>query len=220
MLQFNFGKVSLADLKQVVNLRPQGMGEFDWLRIDRILLSDYEQQRLDDLRRSLSKTRSHLLNEATIWSRVIYPLLALAEQGTVQAWAQVNLSAKYDRFSIEGVADGVMGQSIDGYLETHYFVVVKAKRGIEAENPQFQLYGQLLAAARLNWQNDDQDPQEIFGCYTIADVWTFYRAEVQALESDRPTMILESSREFSEAQEAEVVFKILKGIVSRKLGTI
>ena len=93
MLQFTFGKVSLADLKQVVNLRPQGMGEFDWLRIDQILLSNYEQQRLDDLRRSLSKTRSHLLNEATIWSRVIY--LLLAEKGTVQAWAQVNLSAKY-----------------------------------------------------------------------------------------------------------------------------
>ncbi len=109
MLQFTFGKVSLMDLKQVVNLQPQGMGEFDWLRIDQILLSNYEQQRLDDLRRSLSKTRSHLLNEATIWSRVIYPLLALAEQGTVQAWAQVNLSAKYHCRCLDLLSGGGTG---------------------------------------------------------------------------------------------------------------
>jgi len=217
MLQFKFGKISLADLKQVVNLRPQGMGDYDWLNTDSIPLSNYEKERLADLQRSISKTRSHLLNEATIWSRVIYPLLALAEQDTVQAWAQVSLSAKYDQFSIEGVADGVMGRSIDGYLETPYLVVVEAKRGVEAENPQFQLYGQLLAAARLNWLNDAQDPQEIFGCYTIADVWTFYRAIVCELDNDRPTLTLESSREFSEALEADVVFKILKGIVTRKL---
>ena len=187
MLPFTFGKISLADLKQVVTLRPQGMGNYEWLNTDAILLSHYEKERLADLQRSISKTRSHLLNEATIWSRVIYPLLALAEQDTVQAWAQVSLSAKYDRFSIEGVADGVMGQSIDGYLETPYLVVVEAKRGVEAENPQFQLYGQLLAAARLNWVNDSQDPQEIFGCYTIADVWTFYRAVICGLDNERPT---------------------------------
>ena len=81
--------LSLADLKQVVTLRPQGMGNYEWLNTDSIPLSHYEKECLADLQRSISKTRSHLLNEATIWSRVIYPLLALAEQDTVQAWAQV-----------------------------------------------------------------------------------------------------------------------------------
>jgi hypothetical protein len=65
-----------------------------------------------------------------------------------------------------------------GMMESPYIVVVETKRGIDNQNPLFQLYGQLLAAAHLNWENENQEhsPQEIFGCYTIADSWTFVRA--------------------------------------------
>jgi hypothetical protein len=50
-----------------------------------------------------------------------------------------------------------------------FLVVVEAKRGIEDSDPIPQLYGEMLAAARLNWQLDQQESQVIFGCYAIAD---------------------------------------------------
>ena len=47
-----------------------------------------------------------------------------------------------------------MGYSVAGRLEMPYLVVVETKRGVENQNPIFQLYAQLLAAARLNWEGD------------------------------------------------------------------
>ncbi len=51
------------------------------------------------------------------------------------------------------------------------------------------------------------------GCYTVSDTWTFVRAEGRALESDRPSLTIESSREYSERVEAEQIVGLLKGIV-------
>jgi hypothetical protein len=141
---------------------------------------------------------------------VIYPLLLLAEQGAIQAWSEVSLSAQYAHFPLEGIADGVLGPSIDGYLQQPYLVVVEAKKGLDASNPQFQLYGQMLAAAWMNWKSSGEELQEIFGCYTISDSWTFFRGEVRGFEVDRPEFRLESSREFSERLEAEIILKLLK----------
>jgi hypothetical protein len=94
-------------------------------------------------------------------------------------------------------------------------VVVETKKGVEGQNPVFQLYGQLLAAAYLNWVNDPCPQQEIFGCYTIADTWKFVRAELEGIETERPTMRLEYSREYSEKYDAETILKILKSIVAK-----
>ena len=82
------------------------------------------------------------------------------------------LSAVYNQFEVDGIANGVMGYSVAGWLEMPYLVVVETKRGVENQNPIFQLYAQLLVAARLNWEDDSlQDSkaerapmQEIFGC--------------------------------------------------------
>ena len=134
------------------------------------------------------------------------------------------LSAVYSQFEVDGIADGVMGYSVAGRLEMPYLVVVETKRGVENQNPIFQLYAQLLAAARLNWEGDSlQDSkaerapmQEIFGCYTIADSWTFVRAEVSEIESDRPTLKVESSQEYSEKSDAETILKVLKSIVAKR----
>ena len=109
--------------------------------------------------------------------------------------------------------DGLLGKSIGGRIKAPYLVVVETKRGIEAQNPLAQLYGQLLAAAKINWQQDHQDPQEMFGCYTIADSWTFVKGLVQALESDRPRLTVESSQEYAEKVDAEIILKLLKTIV-------
>ncbi len=213
MTTLTLGKLSLKDLQNQVNLISKGLGHYGWLQTDEIPLSELEQSQLQILQTRLTTTRTHLLNEATTWARVIYPLLLLAERDTIQAWSEVPLAANYPTFALEGIADGVLGGSIDGYLQSPYLVVVEAKKGLDASNLQFQLYGQMLAAAWMNWQANRQEPQQIFGCYTISDSWTFFRAEVSQFESERPELVIESSREFGERLEAEAILKILKNLV-------
>ncbi len=110
-----------------------------------------------------------------------------------------------------------MGPSFAGRIQCPYLVMVETKRGIENTNPIFQLYGQLLAAAWLNHQLKEQEIQEIFGCFTIADAWTFVRAEVSAIESDRPTLKVEFSPEYAEKFDAAKILRILKQIIRRSV---
>lgn len=94
-------------------------------------------------------------------------------------------------------------------------MVACAKRGIEGKNPRFQLYGELLAAARLNWEQKQKTQALIWGCNTVADTWTFIRAIVEEIDSSEPKMTIESSREYVEKLEAETILKIMKQIVSK-----
>ncbi|MEO0536237.1 MAG: hypothetical protein AAF215_20475 [Cyanobacteria bacterium P01_A01_bin.123] len=217
MKQLLFSNLTLADLKPLVEINDRGVGKRDWMQVDGVSLTDNEQRQLQDVQSRLVNYRTQLMNEATVWARAIYPLLVLAERDFVQAWAEVALKASYPTFEVSGIVDGVLGKGLSGEIEAPYLVVLEAKRGIEAQNPQYQLYGQLLAAARMNWELDRGDPQAVFGCYTVADIWTFVRAEVIGMESDRPVLHLESSREYSEKLEAETILKILKQIVTQKL---
>ena len=223
MQKLTFSTVTLALLRQVVNLQERDASEI-WLASAEIQLSDRERLQLEIIQSYLIHEKLHLLNEATLWARAIYPLLLIAEKTGIRAWSEVPLSAVYSQFEVDGIADGVMGYSVAGRLEMPYLVVVKTKRGVENQNPIFQLYAQFLAAARLNWEGDSlQDSkaerapmQEIFGCYTIADSWTFVRAEVSEIESDRPTLKVESSQEYSEKSDAETILKVLKSIVAKR----
>lgn len=209
-------KISLADLRRLVTLQEIGIATYPWLQVEAITLTENELRQIQDIRARLLNSSPHLMNEATIWARGIYPLLALVEQTSIRAWAQVPLQAQYAQFEIEGIADGVLGKTVSGRLEVPYLVIVETKKGIEGQNPVFQLYGQLLAAARLNWEDQQKSPQEtqeIFGCYTIADIWTFIRAEVSGIASDMPTLRVEASREYAEQYDAETIVKILKRMV-------
>ena len=120
-------------------------------------------------------------------------------------------------FELECIADGVMGPSFAERIQCPYFVMVDTKRGVESTNPVFQLYGQLLAAAWLNDQLKEQEVQEIFGCFTIADSWTFVRGEVSAIASDRPTLTVEFSPEYAEKFDAPKILRILKQIIGRSI---
>ncbi|MGK7873337.1 MAG: hypothetical protein AB4426_08490 [Xenococcaceae cyanobacterium] len=215
MAKLKLSEVTLADLRRFINLQEEGVEAYEWTQVDLASLSETEQQRLQYLKSDLLNYQIHLMNEATIWSRAIYPLLLLAEQKPIQAWAGVTLQAQYAKFEIEVIADGILGKATAGFVESPYLVVVEAKRGVEGDNPLFQLYGQILAAAHLNWSKDGHQPQEIFGCYTIADSWTFLRAEVEGIEAEKPKIQVEYSREYVEKIEAETILKILKGIVSK-----
>jgi hypothetical protein len=217
MEKLKLSTIDLNDLKRYVRLIEKPGIQYDWLIVDEMVLSDREQQYLMDLQTGLQKVQVHLFNEATLWSRAIYPLLQLAEQDNIQIWAEVALSAKYAQFELEGIADGVMGPSFAGRIQCPYFVMVETKRGVENTNPIFQLYGQLLAAAWLNDQISPQDTQEIFGCFTIADSWTFVRADVSGIASDRPTLTVEFSPEYAEKFDAPQILRILKTIILKSM---
>ena len=92
---------------------------------------------------------------------------------------------------------------------------MEAKRGLEAKNPRFQLYGEMLAAAWANWRKSSQAEQNIFGCYTISDNWTFVSAMVKNFEDDCPTMTVDMSKEYIQRIEAATIFQILKFIIGK-----
>ncbi len=217
--KFTFSNITLADLTRFVNLQEESIQDYEWTQIDSLPVTNTETQSLQELTARLRKTPTLLVNEATLWARVIYPLLVLAEQDSIQVWSQVPLQAQYAKFELEGIADGVFGKMVIGRVKSPYLVLVETKRGVEGQNPVVQLYAELLAAAHLNWEQDHRVPQEIFGCYTVADIWTFVRAEVSEIDTDLPTLRIEPSREYTEKTEAETIFKILKKIVSKHVKT-
>jgi len=215
MQQFNFSDLSLPVLQNIVELKQKSIKDYDWLLSDNILLSDEEILILRHIISSLKYYSAHLMNEATLWARAIYPLLQLAEKGDILATSETPLFAAYPKFTLQGAVDGVLGKCIAGNIGSPYLVVVEAKRGIEGKNPQPQIYGQMLASAWLNQKENPEEIQEIFGCYTIADVWTFVRGIVSEMESERPCLVVEHSREYAEKSEADTILKLLKAIVAR-----
>ena len=180
-----------------------------------LVLEPEEIKLLNYLKSLLQKRQLVLMNEATLWARAIYPLLVLAEQGHIQAWAGVPLRASYPAFELEGEADGALAPCVAGKMRYPYLVVHETKRGINAPNPQYQLYGEMLAAAWLNWKGNANPEQEIFGCYTVADSWTFVHGVVSNIEVERPMFTVELSKVYNCLWEAERIVQILKSIVAK-----
>jgi hypothetical protein len=216
MKTLKFADITASDLRSIAHVHEKGGTAHGWTQPDEIVLSSEEKRQVRDITSRLFSYRTSLMNKATIWFRAIYPLLVLAEADDIQAWAQVPLSARYPHVELQGVADGILGSGITGVVEVPYLVVVEAKCGLEGQDPRFQVQGQMLAAARLNYEHDQQPVQEMFGCYTISDSWTLIRAIVQDLETEGPKMILEASREYVQKVEAETILCILKHIVARR----
>lgn len=220
MKRLSFVELTAADIRDIATIQEHDIAPYPWTQVDALLLSDEEQTQIAYISSHLRYADTVLMNEATLWSRAIYPMLMLAEHQPVQAWAQVALRAHYPHIELHGFVDGVLGRGIVSVTETaYYLVVVEAKRGLESQDPRLQLLGQLLAAARLNWEHNQHPLQEVFGCYTIIDTWKFVRAVVQHLDSDTPMMTLEPSREYAQKLEAESILKILKRIVTTYTAT-
>lgn len=192
--------------------RPDISDKWDKMKL---VLNTEEIGLLNYVKSLLQKRQLILMNEATLWARAIYPLLVLAEQGHIQAWAGVPLIARYPAFELEGEADGALALSIAGKMREPYLVVHETKRGIHAPNPQYQLYGEMLAAAWLNWKGNSKPEQEIFGCYTVADTWTFVYGIVNEIETKKPVLTVELSKAYNGVLEAERIVQILKSIVAK-----
>jgi len=214
MQSFNFSRLTTDFLNSMVTLREKGVTPALWDTTD-VSLTEHERQRVEAIISSLAHKSIVLMNEATIWSRAIYPLLVLAEQDELEAWAQLPLKAEYPGFVLEGIADGAVGYNLSGPTKSFCLIVVEVKREPEAEDPLSQLYGAMLAAAQLNWAQVNRVPQEIYGCYTVADNWIFAHGLVADIEDLRPTMTVALSRAYSEKLEAETILRILKSITSK-----
>ena len=143
----------------------------------------------------------------------------LFRSGEIRARAEVPIAADYPRFKISGIADGALGKTVATRVIAPFLVIVEAKRGIEGNDPTIQLYGEMLAAARLNWQQQPQETQIIFGCYTIADTWTFLRGEVRHIDSDRPHLKIEYSQEYAQKHEGLTILQLIKSIVHQQLSS-
>jgi Clp amino terminal domain, pathogenicity island component len=212
---FNFSEITPESLNFVVKIEEKGVTPELWDKID-VNLTGQELQQVESIVSSFLNRPVAQMNEATIFSRAIFPLLVLAEQGRLETWAQAPLRAQYTWFVLNGNADAVIGFNISGVTKSSfYLILLQAKLGRQSRDLQVQLYAAMLAAARLNWERDKRLPQEIFGCYTTADNWTFARGLVSDIEADRPTMTVASSREYSEKIEAETILRILKSITGK-----
>ena len=184
-------------------------------------LTPAENAQIDYLKSILRERDLVVMNEATLWARAIYPFLVLAERSYVQAWSGISLKAIYLTFQLEGEVDGALAPAAAGKPQAPYFIVHEAKRGVHASDPQVQLYGEMLAAAWLNWKSNAETPskglQEIFGCYTVSESWTFVRGIVDGIETEKPTFTVDSSRVYDGLFEAECIVQILKAIVALQL---
>ena len=123
---------------------------------------------------------------------------------------------------MEGEADGALARALGGQIRPPYLIVHEAKRGIQAPEPQFQLYGEMLAAAWLTWKREGETliEQEIFGCYTVNDSWAFVRGVVSDIETEKPTFMLEFSPVYNGIWDAEQIVQLLKFIVAKHLEEI
>ncbi len=212
MLDFRFSQLSQDNFNQIAKINEKGVVLDKWHQMQSECTVQ-EKEQINLIQSHLNTCRLTLMNEATIWARAIYPLLLLAESDNIQAWAEVTLKAQYPHFELSGIVYGVLGNCISGTISTPYLVVLESKRGLEAENPQYQLYGEMLVAAWLNWQKQtDNKEQEIYGCYTISDTWTFLHTIVSEFEADYPIMEVTSSKEYIQRNEAETILQILKFI--------
>ena len=213
---YTFSQLSEETLKTLVTLDGKYIAPEAWKKMQ-ITLTEEEGRQLEDLKSKLRHRHLLVMNEATLWARAIYPMLMLAEQGPVQAWSSVPLEATYPTFKLEGEADGGLAPSLGGRIQPPYLIVHEAKRGLHAPDPLYQLCGEMLAAAWLNWERSPNPEQEIFGCYTVNDSWVFVRGVVSDIETDKPTFTLEFSPDYNGILDAEQIVQLLKFIVAKHL---
>ncbi len=216
MCTYVFSQLSEEILKALVTLNEKYIAPEAWEKMQ-IPLTAEEHRQLEELKSKLRHRHLLVMNEATLWARAIYPMLMLAEQGHIQAWSGVPLKAVYPTFKLEGEADGALAPALGGRIRPPYLIVNEAKRGIHAPDPQFQLYGEMLAAAWLNWDRDADPEQEVFGCYTVNDSWAFVRGIVSNIETDKPTFAIEFSPVYNGVWDAEQIVQLLKFIVAKHL---
>ncbi len=215
MRKLLFAQLSWDDIAGLVKLTEHGIRREPWEELAAGQLGESDLRIIERVTAGLRRVQPSLVNEATVWSRAIFPLLFLAETDRIVAQAEVPLSARLGDVELAGTADGAFGTPMSGELRAPFLIVVEAKRGVEGYNPVAQLYGELLAAACLNAKESGRPSQRLHGLYTVGDDWTFIRADIEGLDTAHPSMSIVSSWEIGEKLEAATIVKILKSIVAQ-----
>ncbi len=213
MKTYVFNALTSKLLAEIATIHHEPIQPELWEELARKDLSESARTAAGAVADKLLYYKTQRVNEATIWSRAIYPLLMLAERGTIRAWSMVPLAATFEDVELRGDADGALARSVDEEVGLPYLVVMEAKRGTSGTDPMAQLLGAMLCAARLN-EDGGHPTREVFGCYTIADVWTFVRGRLDWSHA-RPAMSVMVSREYMEKTEAASILAILESIVGR-----
>jgi hypothetical protein len=216
MKTYAFNDLDATTLAEVADIRYEPSQPEVWDELARVEVGEPERTAIQLIRGKLFYFSSHTANEATVWARAIYPLLALAERGGILAFSMVPLRATFDGVELRGEADGALAAAVAAEPVVPYLVVIEAKRAVTATDPVPQLLGAMLCAARKN-QQAGEPAEEIFGCYTIADVWTFMRGRFD-WSREKPAMRVLSSREYAEKSEAEAILGVLVSIVGKAQG--
>jgi hypothetical protein len=215
MVSYTLGQIKLSQLQELVELEDRGVLPEVWDQRELGQLSAEEKTMLGIIRKHMASYKTHLVNEATLWARAIYPLLLLAERDFIRAFSLVPLSATLPRAELRGEVDGALAHmGIEGDAAAPYLLIVKAKRGIEGHEPVAQLIAGLLCAAWHNHRRRPQAEHRLYGAYTIADVWTFLQVTFRDLDGERPACALVFSGEYAEKTEAETILLLLKSMVA------
>jgi hypothetical protein len=225
MVKLSLASVTLDDLARLVALESRGVTQDPW---DAVVEPPDEAAlvQLRYLTAKLAYAQPTTLNEATIWSRAVYPLLELAETGRVRAWAEVPLVARdpYTETELGGIVDGVLAPEgvLAGAPGLPFLLVVEAKRGMDAADPRPQLLAAILAVLWTAVAREGEGgTMEAFGCFTVGDIWTFVRAEAvvrPAGGAPRLRVMLSWSREYAERAEADAILRVLRWITRRHAG--
>jgi hypothetical protein len=214
MRRLLFPELTLDDLHGLARLDDRGLRHQPWEDLARSELTAEEDQTVARVSADLRRFQPSLVTEATVFARSIYPLLVLAEAEGVQALADVTITAHLGDVELAGTADGALGRPVAGELQAPFLVLVEAKRGVEGRSPVAQLYGELFAAALVNALATGRPSQMLYGCYTVADNWTFVQLRAEGLDTPHPSLSLVTSSELSEKTEAGTIARILKSIVA------
>jgi hypothetical protein len=209
---YAFKDLTLATLAEIAVVRHEPRQPALWEKLAQREIGQAERAAIALIIGKLTDYKTQRVNEATIWARAIYPLLALAERDDIRAWSLVPLAGKFNDVEIRGEVDGALASSFDEEVEPPYFVVVEAKRGVGGTDPVAQLLGAMLCAAQRN-ERDGRPASEIYGCYTIAAVWTFVRGTIDWSKPKLALSVL-SSREYLEQTEAATILAILESILA------
>ncbi len=220
MATYALAQLKMKDIAEFCEIEDSGVLPHLWDDRKIVPLSDEEIAFIVVLRRWLTAYKTHLVNEATIWARAIYPLLALAERDNIRAFSAVPLSATFPWGELRGEVDGALAHmDIEASAAAPYFVVVEAKRGVEGHDAIAQLLGGILCAASRNHKHDNRDEHVLYGVYTIADVWTFIQVKISGLDSARPRIKTAFSREYMEKTEAFIILQLMKSMLIELAGS-
>ena len=88
MQTYTFSQLTEETLSALVTLHEKDGSVETWEKMQ-VPLTAEESVMLDYFKSDAHRDHLPIMNDATIWARAIYPLLVLAEQGHIQAWAGV-----------------------------------------------------------------------------------------------------------------------------------